>query len=338
MIAQEVLVFDSSTFIEEAGLTSKGASALKHYLYQRGTQLVVPQIVKKECERKLANRAIGKKEQVEESLVWLGRFCGRVNGWTPPSDETIEAQARALSTAGHLGAVVLPETDALRKRAKVREKTERPPSHRRPSQKDCRIWEHCLELLAEHDVVFVAKDGDFRGQRECTLHPQLQEEVDLVGKGRSLTFHTSMASLLAELKSEIEPIPEETVFTFIYDAISAKVQELQSNSGCHPMAAGKVEQTLLTTDQAEVIEVRLDVEDTWVGAEGAEAMAFRLSGSCHYRLADNQLSDLKPSRVSLLTTQLDGSVRAIQGSYVSAGAICISSGARPVEPEQVTLD
>ena len=30
--AEEVLVLDSSTFIQEAGLTSRGASALKHYL------------------------------------------------------------------------------------------------------------------------------------------------------------------------------------------------------------------------------------------------------------------------------------------------------------------
>ena len=38
-----MLVLDSSTFIREIGLTSTKGSALKHYLYCRGTQLVVPQ-------------------------------------------------------------------------------------------------------------------------------------------------------------------------------------------------------------------------------------------------------------------------------------------------------
>ena len=42
VIADEVLVLDSSTFINEVGLTKKGASALKHYLFHRGTQLVIP--------------------------------------------------------------------------------------------------------------------------------------------------------------------------------------------------------------------------------------------------------------------------------------------------------
>ena len=37
--AEEVLVLDSSTFIQEAGLTSRGASALKHYLYHRETHI-----------------------------------------------------------------------------------------------------------------------------------------------------------------------------------------------------------------------------------------------------------------------------------------------------------
>ena len=36
VIADEVLVLDSSTFIKEVGLTKKGASALKHYLFHPG--------------------------------------------------------------------------------------------------------------------------------------------------------------------------------------------------------------------------------------------------------------------------------------------------------------
>ena len=36
--ADEVLVLDSSTFVSETGLTSRGGSALKHYLYLRRMQ------------------------------------------------------------------------------------------------------------------------------------------------------------------------------------------------------------------------------------------------------------------------------------------------------------
>ena len=44
LTANEVLVFDSSTFIEEAGLTSRDASTLRHYLHVRRTQLAMPQV------------------------------------------------------------------------------------------------------------------------------------------------------------------------------------------------------------------------------------------------------------------------------------------------------
>ena len=42
VIADEVLVLDSSTFINEVGLTKKGASALKHYLFHRGRSWSYP--------------------------------------------------------------------------------------------------------------------------------------------------------------------------------------------------------------------------------------------------------------------------------------------------------
>ena len=52
--AQEVLVLDSSTFIKEIGLMSAKCSALKHYLYCRGMQFIVPQAAAEEYERCLA--------------------------------------------------------------------------------------------------------------------------------------------------------------------------------------------------------------------------------------------------------------------------------------------
>lgn len=55
--AEEVLVFDTSTFIAEIGLMSQKGSALKYYLYCRGTRLVVPQAAAEEYERNLIKQA-----------------------------------------------------------------------------------------------------------------------------------------------------------------------------------------------------------------------------------------------------------------------------------------
>ena len=142
--AREVLVLDTSTLVEEIGLTSKGASALKHYLYHRGTELVVPQVVAEECERVLGARAKGKKKQAEECMMWLARFYGSVGGWQVPSDDAIEERARALAKAEQLEAVVLPESKVVRERAETRNRAERPPGHHRPGLEDCIIWEQCL--------------------------------------------------------------------------------------------------------------------------------------------------------------------------------------------------
>ena len=78
--AREVLVLDTNTFVAEIGLTSRGGSALKHYLYRRGMQLFVPEVVAEECERKLTDRARGKRTRIEENLQWPGAVL-RTSEW-----------------------------------------------------------------------------------------------------------------------------------------------------------------------------------------------------------------------------------------------------------------
>ena len=335
--AKEVLILDTNTFVAEIGLTSRDGSALKHYLYRRGMQLVVPEVVAEECGRKLTDHAKGKRNRIEENLQWLGRFCGGVSGWPGPNDETIAERAKALARADHLGAVVVPETREVRRRAELRNQAERPPSHKRAELADCRIWEQCLDLLARCHIVFVSADDDFRGHREPdSLHPVLRAEADEVAEDRSLIFHRTMESLLSELRSEIQPIPNDVVFTFVYESIASVLEELKSNSGCQPKEVGEVKQTLLTTDQAEVIEVRLGITDIWESADKAKTMDFSLSGSCHYRLSEEKLCDLTPSNVRLLTQQPDGSVRAVEGSYIRVSAHR-HGGAPPIHPEPEEL-
>ena len=335
--AGEVLILDTNTFVAEIGLTSRRGSALKHYLSRRGMQLVVPEVVAEECERHLTRRAREKRATVEANLQWLGRFCGEVSGWQGPNDETIEERARALAGAEHLGAVVVRETLGVRGRADSRHQAEQPPSHRKSQLSDCRIWEQCMELLGRCHVVFVSGDHDFLGHRESDrLHPTLRAEAEAVAKDRSWTFHRTMECLLGELRSEIQPIPDDEVFAFVYESIASVLEELESNSGCHPEGGGEVKQTLLTTDQAEVLEVRLEITDRWLSADKANTMPFHLSGSCHYRLADETLCGLNASNVKLLTQQPDGSVRAVKGSYVSVSAHAYA-GAPPIRPEPEEL-
>ena len=329
--AKELLILDTNTFVAEIGLTSRDGSALKHYLYRRRIQIVVPKVVAEECERNLTRRAIGKRNMIESNLQWLGRFCGRVSGWTAPNDEIIAERATALARADHLGAVVVPETHKVRRRAELRHQAERPPSHRKDELADCRIWEQCLDLLSKYHIVFVSADESFRGHREPdSLHPALQAEADKVAEDRSFSFHRTMECLLSQFKSEIRPIPNAVVFTFVYESIASVLEELKSNSGCEPKGVGEVKQTLLTTDQAEVIEVRLEIADTWEGT--CKTMDFRLRGSCHYLLSEERLCDLAPSSVRLLAQQPDGTVRAMEGSYVGISAH-FHAGAPPIHPE-----
>ena len=97
-----------------------------------------------------------------------------------------------------------------------------------------------------------------------------------------------------------------------------------------------VKQTRLTTDQADVIEIRLEMEDTWESSDGAATMEFHLSGSCHYHLADNQLTDLTVENVELLTTEAkrigsgsEGLLRQLIGTRLRRRATAGPAKSRP---------
>ena len=320
--SEEVLVLDSSTFIQEIGLTSQKGSALKHYLYRRGTQLVVPEAAAEEYERHLARVAKGKIEQIQRELAWLAQFCGGIEGWSAPGASVIEDRAKALASGDDLRAIFLSETDDAKERARLRDEAERPPAHRKSGKGDCRIWEQCLDLLSTHDVVFVARDQDFRSHRRPEeLHPTLHRRSER-SRVQTKSHVPSRHGIVTRRTQERDPSHPRTmrIFEFLYREIDEMVQELESNSGCRATSTGEIKQARFTTDAPELIEVRLEVEDTWKSADGVEVLPFQLTGTCHYHLGDERLADLKADLVRLSRTQLDGSIRAVEGR--SGESVC----------------
>ena len=350
------LVLDSSTLLNEVGLTSKRASALKYYLFMREIGLVVLEIVaQQECRDKLAKRAKGMRDRAQDQMRMLANFMGRVSGWTAPSDEAIEQRSIELSIAKHLRASVWPTSPESNRRAMERLRCERPPSHRNKKLNDCIIWEHCLDILRtkdvtfvsedtdfndciiwEHcldilrtkDVTFVSEDTDFRNIGKDSIHSDLLREAESV-PNRSFRFFHNVESLLDEIKCKIDTVPTDDMFRFIYDEITTRRLELEQSSGCGPSGTGVVQQTALATGRRDLVELRLDVQDTWANDDGSKICSFRLRGSCLLDLFDRRPFELTPSLVRLTAKDSDGSVRSVKGSVVALSGT-LHAGAAPI--------
>ena len=288
------LVLDSSTLLKEVGLTSKRASALKHYLFIRGIGLVVLEVVAQECRTKLAKRAKAMRDRAQEQMRMLANFMGSVSGWTTPSDDAIEQRSTELSTAKHLRGFVWPISGESQRRANERFKFERPPSHRRKKLNDCMIWEHCLDILHNKDVIFVSEDTDFRNIDQDSIHPDLLREAESLSS-RSFVFFHNIESLLDEIRCDIDPVPTEYMFRFVYDEIGSRRRELEQSSGCVPDGTGVVQQKAFATSQREIVELRLDVEDSWANDDRSRICNFRLQGSCLLDLSDRRPFELTPN-------------------------------------------
>lgn len=336
--ANKVLVLDSCTFTAEIGLTSDKASALKHYLYARGTQLAVPEVVVQECERHLQTRAAGKVESVRKSLDWLSHFLGSVRGWTPPEQEVLLKKTEALSRGEAFQAVILQPTPELQQRADARHRLELPPSHRKRSPNDCLIWEHCMDLLEDHDVILVSSNTrDFCGhQRPDELHPHLKRETE--NSCRRLTFYTDVPSLLSELSADIEPPTDREILDFLYEEAAAEdITKLKENSGCQPTFVGEVHHECFTTDQNNVIELRVRLNDIWESDDGRTRRELSYSGRWLYRLSDRQLFEPRNDSLQLTETLPNGTRRAVDGSYVNIRFDTIYVGQAPIEAKPVRL-
>ena len=337
--AKKVLVLDSNIFISEVGLMSRVATALKYYLPHQKTKLVVPQVVNEECERKLKEHAEKKVEDVLTNLKRLSVFLGSVNGWTPPKDDVIKAQAKALARGEAFDAFVLNESSAILQRAQERVTAKLPPSYKKDSLPDCRLWEQCLELLRKHDVIFVSEDHDFRiDKRSMQLHPKLKAEAEGVQGGGRLTFHRDMNSLLKVLqRDEIPRLDSNKVFPFIYESVANKVSEILEKYGCQPEMSGTVEQKFFSTSQNDVVEVRLTVKDCWRNDENDDTFEFNLSGSCQYHIVDDELCNLSMSKIGVYKLLPNGNLEVVLDiTYLKVSAY--AGGARPIKPDSVSLD
>lgn len=341
--AEKVLVLDSSIFIKEIGLMSNNGSALKHYLCSSGTKLIVPQAAAEEYERHLTKMAKDKVAGIQSNLGWLKRFFREIDGWPAPADTVIEGRASDLATGNRHWAIFLEEAVEIRERAERRYSEERPPGHtKKATLGDCRIWEQCLELLLCHDVVFVSRDGDFLDRTGELLHPQLDKEAREIGSGRTLTFYSDMVPLLQNMRNTIAPISNDQIFDFIYDSTnlysptSEAIRNFLSNTECRPTKTGSIKQTMLTTEDHRIIEVRLEVKDKWESEDGTKSGLFELRGSCRYHLEKNSLDKLYSEDVGLQVTDPDGSVHGVNGGYRTWQSV-VSFSTPPLRAEPTIL-
>ena len=153
-----------------------------------------------------------------------------------------------------------------------------------------------LELRCSSSFLATRISPTIRGatnSTRCSAQKRRTQAADEVSRSIPAWNRCSASS-----RAEIPPIPDDVVFEFLYREIDGLVHELQSNSGCRATSTGEIKQARFTTNTPELIEVRLEVKDTWLSADGAEVLPFYLTGTCRYHLRDERLADLKDWRRS----------------------------------------
>ena len=191
------------------------------------TFLAIPEILGIELEKHIATTARVLNRDwlriVQEIYTTTGEGIFSVAASSHDIENAIKARLEDLAVT-----TIRPELSLLQVRSALKRiNDESPPNGPKNQQaKDSLLWEACVELSAQHVVLFVTFDGGFYRDRrpECGLAPNLADE-DAVKSGRLRVYSTIDALLDYAAPNYRANIPASGIAA-IETAISVAIQPL----------------------------------------------------------------------------------------------------------------
>ena len=214
------VVLDSNVWIKELALQSIKASAVRYFLKTRKAKLVVPEVVRLEVEENIRQKMIDCRQAIQRAHRELLQLIGTQREVSLPTDEEIDAAISVLIDRTGVDVVDLPLTLAHVRSSFAKIRLKQPPSHNKQQFADGVIWAHCLDLLDEGDVYFVANDkAFFKGNDSKTdnLAPNLCREAS--ERENDLSLYANLEGLMKDIRVDV---------TLDHDDLISEVRRLGS--------------------------------------------------------------------------------------------------------------
>jgi hypothetical protein len=297
------LLLDTNVWLEHLLLrTPLGASVL-YALSRLNARLLLPEVVEKELDKHVKERAWEAVEAMERTAETLRRVTGK-----PVPFET--ADYEGLENAA---AIRLKELGTVIERAEMKLEHARaalelvnndlPPNGPKNQQfKDSLIWQVAKEFSRESKVFFVTKDKGFFAGRQPSqgLADNLVAEVTL--KELDIQVSNSLEAVLDSLEQKAPPFDPTPVIEEVEKTVSPLVEHEGRQQGLQLLDRASADIAAFPTEQADQVTLtyrfRYRLVDTGAGneSESKRDPTITAFGEVSYNMKEGTIQDLQPDR------------------------------------------
>lgn len=318
-----IVVFDTNVWIGNLYFRSPAAAAVHFYLQRKNATVALPEVIKLEVEAHLRQSLQQYRDTTRDGYERLLALFGRLREVVLPTHEQIEEHVSHFFERSGFVFREIEFTFETARRALGRTINKVPPSAKSQQFKDSVLWEDCLRLARDGEVLLVTSDTDFYEGQDTKrgMAAQLREEV------ASLEHPIRLLPGLPALLEEItEPVAVDETFLlgFIEKEMGPKIAEILNRDGWQG-GERHVNAELFATEnpqQAYVVFLMSAACERNGEVEPREA-TLTLKGECAWNPTTGEFSDLKPASLGLTFSTEEGEQTEIRHAYLYADGIVI---------------
>ncbi len=317
-----ILMFDTNIWVSELGLNTTKGAAIKFYIKQNKAKIALPEVIRLETEENLREVIHGNIQQINKNYRQLLSIFGKIKELVLPTDEEIDNQIKGLFPFKSLEFVENGFTFDNAKSAFNRVIKKLPPSQKNQQFKDCVIWNHCLELLKNEDVILVTKDKAFYEGDDYKngINNFLKSEINVLPN--KFRIFSDLKDVMVDLKKEIE-IDDKYIHEEILRNHQLEINSFLNESGLILSGKYDIQKSLYITEDINklLLELIIKAECEKLTDPDNTDIFMRLVCSCAYQIAEKKIEDVRFDELSVIevVNEIENNLKSIL--YLSSNIV-----------------
>lgn len=308
-----IVVFDTNIWLSELGLTSSAGSAVRFYLRKQNARIGLPEVVKLETEVHLRENLTKNIDEIKKNHRQLLSVFGKIKEIILPTAEEVETLIPQVFSNLQVKIENFPFTFDSARASLIRTIKKIPPSNKNQQFKDGVLWENCLEMLKMDDVCLVSNDKAFYKLRNYDegLADELKQDIEKCSK--KFKIFPRLASLLSEIKTEVQIEPEILIEAYI-NQNSEQMNVMVSKESFAMEGEPKTKLKIFATEDPTILYFDFTIEFPCIDIsnEGRKGALIFVSGEGKYNAEEKAIIKLTTLGETLSHQLLDGTEKKLQ--------------------------
>jgi hypothetical protein len=254
-----IVVLDSNVWLKELALNSNIGAALRFHLKQQSARLAVPEVVRLEVKNNLRSTIKSAIEDISRGNRQLLALFGTIQEAPLPGEMEISKIVDGIFDDLGVEIINVPFTLECAHASFLKTIRKEPPSDKTQEFKDGVLWENCLELLDEDQVLLVTNDKAFYHGRDLKKGLAKNLMVEAKSKPNNIIIVESVLDVLTHVRKEFV-VDEALLFSLLLDASRGRdLDGLLASAGAEIAGEASGEYELFITENPDNLYIKYTV-------------------------------------------------------------------------------